>query len=375
MRIAMNVIYGAGVDGKKLFRLMTSCGFDVDFFIDEFSGDREYQGKKIYRIDEVSDKGKVRLFLSIMAILPFSKNDQITLIEGLKREGFGDIVPINKVQSMFGAIEYGDHCDYGRYLDKFYDFIKFYEKPNDNKQIDWLRANLADDQSVTILDRVLELRSDVKKGPLLGLPEQTPQYFPHSVDILRGITKLRFVDCGASDGDTIKDVIRYSVVPVDYIASFESEFVMFSKMHKVINEISARFNTISFLTYSAGVWSKNGFCLNKNNDSCANISANDCGPAIPVLSLDSALLSTPPNFIKMDIEGAEEEALRGAEKIIQQYHPTLAISIYHRHDDLWRLPQLIRKFYPEYELYIRHHFWGPWETVLYCVAPGGPAIK
>lgn len=70
----MNVIYGAGVDGKKLFRLMTSCGFDVDFFIDEFSGDREYQGKKIYRIDEVSDKGKVRLFLSIMAILPRARS-------------------------------------------------------------------------------------------------------------------------------------------------------------------------------------------------------------------------------------------------------------------------------------------------------------
>ncbi len=89
----------------------------------------------------------------------------------------------------------------------------------------------------------------------------------------------------------------------------------------------------------------------------------------------SPWLSTPPNFIKMDIEGAEEDALRGAAEIIRQYHPTLAISIYHKHDDLWRLPQLIRGLYPDYELYIRHHFWGPWETVLYCVAPAGPAIK
>lgn len=356
---------------------MANCGFDVDFFIDEFSGDREYQGKKIYRIDEVSDKGNVRVFLSIMAILPFSMNDQITLIEGLREQGFVDIVPASKIQSMFGAIGYEDDCDYGRYLDKFYDFIKFYEKPNENENIDWLRGNLADPQSVAILDRVLEFRADVKKGPLLGLHEQTTQYFPHSVDIFRGINKLRFVDCGAADGDTIRDIMRYSIVPIHYIASFEPEFEMFSRLQTVIRQYSNRFPRTSFVTYSAGVWSNNGFCyLSKFEDNCSTVSMDvDCGSAIPVLSLDSTLSSNPPNFIKMDIEGAEEQALLGAEKIIRQYHPTLAISIYHRHDDLWRLPQLIKNFYPDYELYIRHHFWGPWETVLYCVAPNGPEIK
>lgn len=72
-------------------------------------------------------------------------------------------------------------------------------------------------------------------------------------------------------------------------------------------------------------------------------------------------------IVKMDIEGAEVEALKGAEKIIRTYKPQLAICIYHKPEHLYEVVFLLKKFVPEYRLYIRQHedFWT--ETVLYAV--------
>ncbi len=72
--------------------------------------------------------------------------------------------------------------------------------------------------------------------------------------------------------------------------------------------------------------------------------------------------------IKMDIEGAEHEALSGAATTIREQHPALAISVYHCPDDLWRLPLLVDSIAPGvYDYYLRlEGHWGL-ETVCYAV--------
>lgn len=72
------------------------------------------------------------------------------------------------------------------------------------------------------------------------------------------------------------------------------------------------------------------------------------------------------DYIKMDIEGAEVAALKGASGIIARYKPRLAISAYHKPDDLWEIPELIRKINPEYKLYFGHHSPINWESVYYA---------
>ena len=72
------------------------------------------------------------------------------------------------------------------------------------------------------------------------------------------------------------------------------------------------------------------------------------------------------SFIKLDIEGAEYKALLGARRIIKTYKPKLAICVYHRHDDLCRLPMLIHEMVPDYKFYLRHHHPNEWDTVLYA---------
>ena len=72
------------------------------------------------------------------------------------------------------------------------------------------------------------------------------------------------------------------------------------------------------------------------------------------------------DFIKMDIEGSEEAALKGAIKTIRKYKPKLAVCAYHKKDDLTVLPALIKEILPEYKLYLDHYTMNFTETVLYA---------
>jgi hypothetical protein len=69
----------------------------------------------------------------------------------------------------------------------------------------------------------------------------------------------------------------------------------------------------------------------------------------------------------MDIEGAELNALKGAEQIIKRYKPKLAICIYHKPEDIWTIPNLLLEFVPDYQFYIRHYSLTCFETVLYAL--------
>lgn len=74
-------------------------------------------------------------------------------------------------------------------------------------------------------------------------------------------------------------------------------------------------------------------------------------------------------MIKMDIEGSELEALRGARKTICRDKPRLAVCIYHKAEDMTEVPLYIKELVPEYRLYVRHHSKEIGETVFYAVMP------
>ncbi len=74
------------------------------------------------------------------------------------------------------------------------------------------------------------------------------------------------------------------------------------------------------------------------------------------------------DYIKMDIEGSEASALRGARETIQAFRPKLAISVYHRPGDWWVLARLVRELLPDYKLHLGHHTIFGEETVLYATA-------
>ncbi len=74
------------------------------------------------------------------------------------------------------------------------------------------------------------------------------------------------------------------------------------------------------------------------------------------------------DFIKMDIEGAELEALKGAQESIRKHRPKLAISVYHYLHDFWCIPQWIDSLGLDYRFALRHFSLHAEETVLFAVA-------
>lgn len=71
-------------------------------------------------------------------------------------------------------------------------------------------------------------------------------------------------------------------------------------------------------------------------------------------------------FIKMDIEGYELKALKGAEETIKKLKPKLAISIYHKPEDYYEIPDYIKSLDLGYKFYLDHHTIYQEETVLYA---------
>ena len=74
------------------------------------------------------------------------------------------------------------------------------------------------------------------------------------------------------------------------------------------------------------------------------------------------------DFIKMDIEGAEQQALRGAVGCIRRFKPKLAITVYHSLQDFWEIPQWIDNLGLGYSFNLRHFTIHAEETVLFAIA-------
>jgi hypothetical protein len=93
------------------------------------------------------------------------------------------------------------------------------------------------------------------------------------------------------------------------------------------------------------------------------------GVEVRCAPLDEVLEGVDVTFLKMDIEGAEPDALAGAAKLIARCRPVLAICVYHRQDHLWTIPLWIKRLVPEYRLYLRPHHEECWDLVCYAVPP------
>jgi FkbM family methyltransferase len=74
------------------------------------------------------------------------------------------------------------------------------------------------------------------------------------------------------------------------------------------------------------------------------------------------------DYIKMDIEGSEAEALEGAADTIATFKPKLAICLYHKPSDLWTIPAELKRRYPFYKLFLQHYSLHLEETVMYAIA-------
>lgn len=187
-----------------------------------------------------------------------------------------------------------------------------------------------------------------------------PQYFP--CDIISINQDEIFLDVGAFTGDTIKELHALTNGNYKKIIACEPN----KQSYYFIEEMIKTNDKIELI--KKGIGDKNEllkFSVNTQSQSIAGIT-NDGEITIEVDSLDN-LIDQPITFLKMDIEGFEMNALKGAVETIEKYKPTLAICLYHKYTDFVDIPEFILNLNLGYKLYVRHHSLNFSETVMYAI--------
>ncbi len=226
-------------------------------------------------------------------------------------------------------------------------------------------AMLADDKSREIWRGVVQHRID-------GTPLKPEWYCEGDQYFVKDIVKINddevFIDGGGYTGDTTQqfiDTVKSAGKGIKRIVIFEPneencrlirKFFGKRKEVTIIQKgLSDEEKTITF----TGEGSTFGACENGSDE--GNV------VSIPVINIDAVPECQDATWIKMDIEGSELEALRGAKQVIQHNRPKLTICIYHSDEDMIRIAEYVHEIVPEYKMYVRHHKNHWQETVLYAI--------
>lgn len=176
-----------------------------------------------------------------------------------------------------------------------------------------------------------------------------------------------FIDCGAYNGDTIKSFIEYSGSSFRSILAMEPDpqnFKHLESFFSILPENEKRRMQIRQVAVGA------------TNDvmrfSAMGTVGSSLDPSgsikVDVIKLDDIIRDgIVPTFIKMDIEGAEIDALLGGKNIIGRTSPILSVCVYHRQDHLWKIPLLIQTLSKDYKFYLRRYTDEFWDLVCFCI--------
>lgn len=240
--------------------------------------------------------------------------------------------------------------------------------------------NIVDDNSIIVVssqkygremyDQLIRLGIDKKRiiTPVMGYLEIQCgwQYF----DLFKPKERELFIDAGTFDGSTIIDFNRWLGASKGIAYGMEPVREMFEVANRRLQEN----NVTNARVYEYAAWNCNeevSIRMDVKADGeiwGGSRISKDGTVIIKGKAIDTLLEENRSDvtFIKMDIEGSELKALEGATNSIKKYKPRLAISLYHKPEDVLEIPSYILNLNPEYKLYLRHYTGDSNETVLYA---------
>ncbi len=194
-------------------------------------------------------------------------------------------------------------------------------------------------------------------------PPVVSTYFPK--DIFRLTAEDSLLDCGAFDGDTIRQVLSIYPHGMKAIYAVEADSVSFGTLKKYIlglpSELSEKIHPVQCAI------GKEHCLLRFECSGSLTSKKSDDGVLVDCFAIDEIFEDKKLSMIKMDIEGAEHGALLGGRRTILRDKPLLAICVYHTQNDIWRIPLLVRDMLPGHRLFLRAYEGDGFQTVLYAV--------
>lgn len=175
------------------------------------------------------------------------------------------------------------------------------------------------------------------------------------------------LDIGAYTGDTFESFISHYRNGWNHYYGIEADDIIFLKLKNNIDKYSHLKNKCTI--YNLAAWDRSETLFFDNVAGSSRMS-KEKEVKKRMINADRIenIIKEEVTIIKMDIEGAEYQALKGLETTIRTYGPILAICAYHLRDDFFRLTNLVESINPNaYSFYLRQYRYTPSETVLYAI--------
>jgi len=200
---------------------------------------------------------------------------------------------------------------------------------------------------------------------IVRIPSYHEMYI--DADIMTPKAEEVLIDCGCLDGESSIAFSKWCKGK-GKIYAFEPDQQNIQKCrHNMERDCGMDWRLIE-----KGAWSEDAVLSFRENNSGTSAICENGEQEIQVTSIDRVVAREDRvTFIKMDIEGAELEALKGASETIKRNKPRLAISLYHKPEDTVEIPLYIKSLVPEYKFYLRSYVPLDIETVLYAVCEEG----
>ena len=348
------VLYGMGDGAEKIKSVLDSRGTEVADIMasDGFVRGQSFMGHRVKKLSEIEDEyGDGFLILICFGSRIPDVMEHIYEI-AQKHELYAPNVPVAG-----GGVFDLEYANANRD-----ELLKVYKM-------------LADEQSKKVFENVIRYKLS---GDINYLKEcETPS--DEKFELLNIGTEETVADLGAYDGDTLIEFLNGTSMQFKKLYAMEPDNKNYRKLKRSLYMIGSAL----LEAYNVGAWDEDTtitFDMRAGRGSAANSGANsaDRGGSRPhralryrdikMMKTDTMLRGDAATYIKIDVEGAEENALRGAKETIANFKPKLNVALYHRNEDMFKLPLLISELNRKYKFYMRHHPYVPdWDTNLYCV--------
>ena len=349
------VLYGAGNVGKKALAALLGSELEVLAFVDKRS---ELWGASICGIPVLDAPTAVSLYggsaLFVVTVCSPSIDSGVLRISAeLRALGARKVIPF---VTLFWA-----------FPDTLLPHYMWDLPTGLLRQFEGIRrafSLLGDMRSAETFVRYLEFLS-FGDFDLCPEPCSDVQYFPDF--LIPHPDGEAFVDAGAYTGDSIDSLFAFTGERVRHLWAFEPDPSSFSTLEKTVSAQHSLRGVASLYPYALGA--KVGEVRFRTGNESGSLVAESGEHRVQCTTVDSVLEGQSPTFIKMDIEGAELEALAGAASLIRRCQPVCAIASYHRQDHFWRVPILLRELLPSAQVFVRSHSFDGFELVTYKVDP------
>ena len=339
------IVYGLGSIGRVIVDELIDSKVTIDLILDRGKSGQEYRGIPILALDDLAT-GQ----LTDRTVLIALHNHYVDMKE------LQDQLVATGIARLFTPIHLDQLLDSpksrpGYWLDPDFDYAAH--------ETDFARARalLADGKSQALFDAILRYRrhGDIADCPSPSLDDE---YTP--ADLPRFGEPLQLIDCGAFTGVAIHKFLKAGYA-IDSFAAFEPDPANFAIL------ATRNFPVRRGLCLPLGSWSATTQLRFSSGSSMASHLSENGDVTIQCVAIDDVLHGEPINLVKLDVEGAEIETLKGMRRTIGEQRPNLLVSAYHTPGHLYEIAALIDDWNLGYRFHLRVHEHNSFGVVLYAL--------